>query len=281
MGSNHSSPVEYNPIEGLDDLTDVARTVLMVIQVISCIIGGAGNSLTILAVLCNKKLQTYNNFYVTHLALVDLTISLVLVPINIHGLWRGAPPHCDIVAAVALSTIVLSILSLFMIAFNRYILICRTFRDYQRIYTRRNVLISLIVMWLYSLAVVLPMFSFKGFGWSVKTHYCFFTNYNFLSYIYVVTVIAPIGNMLPTFGTATCYMFIIKKIRSSERMMKRMRPEIRVRQASGSDDLHVHSSPQQVQFFSCAKKKLFIIKSFCRMKLKSLLDHHALIKTLS
>lgn len=238
MGSNYSSTVEYNPEEGLDDLTKESSSIMMAIHIVVSIIGGAGNLLTILAVLCNKKLQTYNNFYVTHLALIDLTISLVLVPINFNGLMFGPPPHCDIVAAVALCTIILSILSLFMIAFNRYVLICKNLKTYQRLYTRRNVLISLVVMWSYSLAVVLPMFSFHGLGWSVKTTYCFFTNYNFLSYIYVVTVIAPIGNMLPTFATATCYTFIIKKIRASQRLLERNTPVIRINKTYSNDNLH-------------------------------------------
>ena len=224
MGNNATHPViECNPSEDLDELSAGFRIGCIVFQCILSVTGAFGNLLTLTAVFSCKKLRRTHNVYIAHLAFVDLLISGVLVPINIYGLAEhkigDETLACTIIGVLSLAALVASILSLWMVALNRYVLICRGSVLYCKMYNKVTVPVSICLMWGWAFAVVLPMLSFDGIGWSDKTHYCFFVNYDFVTYIYICVCLAQAGVVVPAAGTAFCYMLIIKKLRATARKL--------------------------------------------------------------
>lgn len=217
------SIIEYSPSPFLDDIPIEFRTFCIIFQSILALTGTFGNVLTLIAVFSCKKLRRTHNAYIAHLAFVDIVISGVLVPINIYGLSQQKDGDdtigCIIIAAISLAALVASILSLFMVALNRYVLICKGMHTYVRMYNKKTVSISICLLWFWAFTVVLPMLSFDGLGWSKKTHYCFFINYDFTAYMYMSLGLAQAGVVLPAAGTSMCYIMIIKKLRDSARKL--------------------------------------------------------------
>ena len=220
MGNN--ATIHYNPAEDLDDLNPGFVTFCVVLQSILCVVGGLGNILTLLAIILSKALHKSYNAYIAHLACMDLIICFAMIPSNIRAISgnHGEPANCAAIGAIALICLVVSILSLMMIGLNRYILICRSLSFYKKIYNKRMIAITFAVMWLWALAVVLPMLSFNGLGWSRKNHYCFFVNYDFITYLYVSVGLAQLGIVVPAGVTASCYVLIIKKLKSTARRLE-------------------------------------------------------------
>lgn len=221
MGANNT--ILYQPEEGLDDVSYAFRIFLIVFQSILCLVGGFGNVLTIIAVLACKKLRRTHNAYVAHLAFVDFVISALLIPTNIYGLYHDKSADdsigCKAIAVISLAALVSSTLSLFMVALNRYILICKGAYTYTRLYNWKTVPLTIMLLWIWAFAVVLPLLSFGGLGWSIKTHYCFFVNYDFTTYMYINLGLAQGGVVVPAAGTSICYMLIIRKLRATARKL--------------------------------------------------------------
>ena len=220
MGNN--ATIHYDPAEDLDDLNPGFVTFCVVLQSILCVVGGLGNILTLLAIILSKALHKSYNAYIAHLACVDLVICCALIPINILGLLNkdSVPANCAAIGAIALISLVISILSLMMIGLNRYILICKNLDFYTRIYNKKMIVITIGIMWLWAFAVVLPMLSFDGLGWSQKTHYCFFINYHFVTYLYMSIGLAQLGVVVPAGITAFCYVLIIRKLKSTAKKLE-------------------------------------------------------------
>ncbi|XP_067942277.1 melatonin receptor type 1B-A-like [Watersipora subatra] len=217
MGNN--ATIEYNPREGLDNLPQGFRTFCIVFQSLLSLTGTLGNLLTLVAVFSCKKLRRTHNAYIAHLAFVDLLISGFLVPTNIYGLsqekMQDDSISCKVVGIISLAALVASILSLFMVALNRYVLICKGMQTYIKMYNKMTIPISIGLIWVWAFAVVLPMLTFNGIGWSIKTHYCFFINYDFITFIYICVGLAQAGVIIPAAGTSICYLLIIKKLKAT------------------------------------------------------------------
>jgi len=217
MGANNTAL--YQPGDTLDYLVEEYKIALTVCQICLCVLGSSGNILTILAVILAKHLHRTHNIYIAHLACVDLLINAFLIPTNIYGFQYGIPSNCPVIGAISIICLVVSILSLLMVALNRYILICKDASTYARFYNRKTVSVSIVVMWLYACALIIPMQSFHALGWSVKTWYCFFVNYDFSTYIYVSVCMSQLGVVAPAGGTALCYVLIMRKMRASAKKL--------------------------------------------------------------
>lgn len=217
---NITGVVEYDPPAGLDTLHPNYVIGLCVILGIISFTGGAGNLLTIMAIGLHKGLQKSYTAYIAHLASVDLLISAFLVPSNISGILTTPYSGCEVLSVISLCGSVVSILNLMMISVNRYILLCKDRHMYEKFFIKRNVAISMALMWVYALAVTIPLKAFDGLGWSVKYHNCIFQSYKFDVYLYVVVCFSVLGLVVPVSVTSICYILIIKKLRSTAKKLQ-------------------------------------------------------------
>ena len=139
---------------GTEGLYSTTQTVIMtLICLFICIFGSIGNSMVIIAILLSKKLQTPTNAFVVCLATADLItcslqmwiISCVLGWLLPYAKWLCVAIHYMIGICISAS-----ILNLAAISINRYILITKPLKTYQKIYTPVNTGVMVAATWIIS-----------------------------------------------------------------------------------------------------------------------------------
>ena len=119
-----------------------------------------GNLFVFAAIYRNKRLQTVTSIFVINLALSDILISVLVLPLScgasIANRWVFGPIGClvfdlagYILAGVSLQTLTLT-------ALNRYVCIDKDLM-YARIFTKRNVILMNLCSWIMTI-------TFAGFG---------------------------------------------------------------------------------------------------------------------
>nr|XP_054767514.1 melatonin receptor type 1C-like [Lytechinus pictus] len=154
------------------------RAIVATMFILASILGTAGNSLVILAVVFSRKLRTITNVFVVNLAVADLLTSLIL-PWNAVALlstegWPLAEWVCSAAAGILFTCVGCSTYTLASIALNRYILITKRLQSYQAIFKLRNLAIWITLTWIIPFALcVIPGFVGLGqLGYNEKYSTC-------------------------------------------------------------------------------------------------------------
>ena len=117
-----------------------------------------GNTLVILAVYKTKALRRNpQNYYLISLATTDILNAVVCMPITLVVLIEGRWPLGDSGSMISISSMV-SLLTLGIIAINRYVKIVRSAILYQKIFCKRNVLKSIAIPWICTAVLVFGAF---------------------------------------------------------------------------------------------------------------------------
>ncbi|XP_071171087.1 G-protein coupled receptor moody-like [Mytilus edulis] len=115
------------------------------------VVGCTGNIMVILAIKKEKKLQTVSNVFVMNLAVCDLLLLGCILPFNIYTYisdgWYITSTLCKLVGFWGYTLTGTTIITLTLIAFNRYKLVL-DIGAYKQLYTRRNIILMLMVAWL-------------------------------------------------------------------------------------------------------------------------------------
>ncbi|KAJ8026724.1 G-protein coupled receptor moody [Holothuria leucospilota] len=142
------------------------------------VLGMAGNFLVILAVWRHRSLQNSTNAFIVNLAFADLLTS-ALLPIYVASFWTttytsSMDSFCALSTGLLRAFVSCSTLSLAAISINRLVIVTQAKRTYRWLFTRRRIVYSIFVMWIYG---ILLSFSthFTGFvrlGFDVTIHQC-------------------------------------------------------------------------------------------------------------
>lgn len=127
-----------------------------------------GNGVLILVTLRNKNLRTVTNFFVASLALCDLLMGCLVIPLVVlaeEGLLGRSPQVCLAVFCLTISNLLVSCLMLMAIAVERFVAIVCPLRHHA-LSTGRNAAMVITFCWTYSILVgCLPLA-----GWNVATN---------------------------------------------------------------------------------------------------------------
>lgn len=169
-----------------------------VVYTLIFVVGVAGNLLVCLVILRHQAMKTPTNYYLFSLAVSDLLVLLLGMPLEVYEMWRNypflfGPVGCYFKTALFETVCFASILSVTTVSVERYVAILHPFRAKLES-TRRRALRVLCVVWAFSVLFSLPNTSIHG----IKLHYF------------------PNGSLVP--GSATCtvikpmwiYNFIIQ-----------------------------------------------------------------------
>nr|XP_036871707.1 neuromedin-U receptor 2 isoform X2 [Manis javanica] len=161
-------------------------------------VGVIGNLLVCLVILRHQTMKTPTNYYLFSLAISDLLVLLLGMPLEVYEMWRNYPflfgsVGCYFKTALFETVCFASILSVTTVSVERYVAILHPFRAKLES-TRRRALRILSIVWGFSVLFSLPNTSIHG----IKFHYF------------------PNGSLVP--GSATCavikpmwiYNFIIQ-----------------------------------------------------------------------
>lgn len=169
-----------------------------VVYTLIFVVGVAGNLLVCLVILRHQTMKTPTNYYLFSLAISDLLVLLLGMPLEVYEMWRNypflfGPVGCYFKTALFETVCFASILSVTTVSVERYVAILHPFRAKLEC-TRRRALRVLGIIWVFSVLFSLPNTSLHG----IKLHYF------------------PNGSLVP--GSATCtvikpmwiYNFIIQ-----------------------------------------------------------------------
>ncbi|XP_022080047.1 melatonin receptor type 1B-B-like [Acanthaster planci] len=192
VSSVNSSATDYSSTtpSWMQDITTMAviqslqtypeRVVVAILWLLVALVNITGNTMVILAVVFSKKLRTSTNVFVVSLSVADLLTGLAL-PMSAVGLlspgnswpWSTEAP-CYLAALLLFVSSSASLFNLASIALNRLILIKRPMTLYRSLYTRRNLVVNVIVLWFVALAtmIVPPLLGIGGFGYDKQHHTC-------------------------------------------------------------------------------------------------------------
>ena len=151
---------------------------IIVGTVMSIIVLGAilGNILVIASVASNRKLRTITNFYVVSLAIADLLVATLVMPIaivvQITGRWLFRVIGCDIHVLLDVMLCTASILNLCCISLDRYFAITKPLKYYTK-RSKRLALIMICITWIVAALVSCPhILGWRDEGRWENTHQC-------------------------------------------------------------------------------------------------------------
>ncbi|XP_067014475.2 uncharacterized protein 5-HT2B [Anabrus simplex] len=120
----------------------------------------AGNILVCLAIAWERRLQNVTNYFLMSLAITDLMVAVLVMPLGILTLVRGffPLPSAYCLAWICLDVLfcTASIMHLCTISVDRYLSLRYPMR-FGRNKTRRRVTLKIVFVWLLSLAMSLPL----------------------------------------------------------------------------------------------------------------------------
>ena len=138
-------------------------------------LGVGGNVLTITSIAMTRSLHSVPNIYLCSLAASDLILCTIAMPSTFVGYTIRIPDElCSVLAEIIFTCITVSLMSITMVAVNRYVLVVKPSQYYLAIYTTRNVKISIATIWLLGVLYgTPPHFGFGEYVYNHKMGGCF------------------------------------------------------------------------------------------------------------
>ncbi|XP_037320222.2 melanopsin-A-like isoform X2 [Pungitius pungitius] len=147
------------------DVPDHAHYTIGVVILVVGITGMLGNFLVIYAFCRSRSLRTPSNIFIINLAVTDFLMCLTQAPVffinSMHKRWIFGKKGCEIYAFCGALFGICSMMTLMVIAVDRYVVITRPLASLG-LMSRRKALGILAAAWVYSAGWSLPPF----FGWS-------------------------------------------------------------------------------------------------------------------
>lgn len=209
-----------------EDLVDsTISTMIMAVYCIISVVGICGNTLTVLSILLNKKLKSIPNVYIGNLAIADFIVCLVIAPFSAYVLavdLSVIPTNvCKFIGALNVGLLAKTMFGLAAIAINRYVLLVKGSQLYTRVYTRRNVIVSVIFLWTLPVCLVIPaLLGFGEFGYNSKMGTCIFIAHDSTTYIYVQALLHGVCVGPCASAALFCYISIIIHFRRTQHRLQ-------------------------------------------------------------
>ncbi|XP_067008122.2 5-hydroxytryptamine receptor 1-like [Anabrus simplex] len=140
---------------------------VIITLVLLCVILGTllGNILVCISVLLVRKLRRPSNYLLVSLAVSDLCVALLVMPMalvyEILGVWSFGPVLCDIWVSFDLLCCTASILNLCMISVDRYLAITKPL-EYSIKRTPLRMMIYIAIVWIGAACICLPPIAILG-----------------------------------------------------------------------------------------------------------------------
>ena len=194
------------------------------ILVIICTVSVIGN-ITLFVIFTRKStLRTISNGFLLNLAFADLLVSVLNMPITVVTIieqeWIFGETACVFLGFTTMLSFVSSVMSLAMIAINRYYYVVR-WRTYPAIFTRIKSVMFGAAVWLISSLISLPpLFGWAEYRFIPGKSYCFVFWPSDVYYMYFMLTICFFG---PLIAVSLSYFYIFKFTREAKRRVHQHR----------------------------------------------------------
>uniref|UniRef100_A0A8C6SW62 Melatonin receptor 1Bb n=1 Tax=Neogobius melanostomus TaxID=47308 RepID=A0A8C6SW62_9GOBI len=167
--------------------------ILASVLIFTTVVDVLGNLLVIISVFRNRKLRNSGNVFVVSLAFADLVVCMVR-----HGQDQSVSGFLMGLSVIG------SIFNITGIAVNRYCYICHSF-SYSRLYSYRNTLMFVALIWLLTVAAIIPNFFVGSLKYDPRVYSCTFAQNVSSSYTVAVVVV---HFLVPIAVVTFCYLRI-------------------------------------------------------------------------
>ncbi|XP_048356668.1 5-hydroxytryptamine receptor 2B [Sphaerodactylus townsendi] len=236
---------------------------LLILMVIIPTIGG--NILVILAVSLEKKLQYATNYFLMSLAVADLLVGLLVMPIALLTVmseiaWPLPQDLCPVWLFLDVLFSTASIMHLCAISLDRYVAIKKPIQASQY-NSRATTLIKITVVWLISIGIALPI-PIRGLGEDTATltnFTCLLTPQRFGDFILYGSVAAffiPLAIMVVT------YFLTIRALRKKAHLINKLPQRLNWSAVSTvfQRDVTPSSSPEKLAMLNGSRKDKALAK---------------------
>ncbi|XP_022790513.1 melatonin receptor type 1C-like [Stylophora pistillata] len=188
-----------------------------------------GNVLICVALLRTPALRTVANMFVINLAVSDILMAVVCMPLTlcvlISGNWPFSVAVCDLQGFFMFSFGIVSQVNMSVVALNRYFAVCRPF-DCKAIFTKGNVIWMIALLWILpSVASVPPLVGWGYYAFNGGKAFCIYpfnVNLIYTTIVQLLFIAFPLG--LIGFSYAKCIMAIRANNRQIAQMEDNSRP---------------------------------------------------------
>ena len=207
-----------------------------IILVVICTVSVFGNITLFFILMRRKSLRTIANGFLLNLAFADLLVSVLNMPITVVTIvqqrWIFGDRACKLLGFTTMLSFVSSVMSLAMIAINRYYYVVQ-WKSYPSIFTpRRSVLLAGIV-WLMSLSLSLPpLFGWAEYRYIPGKSYCFVFWPSDVYYMYFMLIICFFGPLTIVFVS---YFNILKFTREAKQRVNRHSENMKSKEEAQTD----------------------------------------------
>ncbi|XP_036451514.1 opsin 4xa [Colossoma macropomum] len=214
------------------DVPDHAHYIVAFFVAVIGAVGVMGNALVMYAFFCNKKLRTPPNYFIMNLAVSDFLMATTQSPIFfvncMYKEWVFGEIGCKMYAFCGALFGITSMINLLAISIDRYIVITKPLQAI-RWTSKRRTLLSILLVWLYSLAWSLaPLLGWSSYipeglmtscTWDYVTSTPANKSYTLMLCCFVFFI--PLGII------SYCYFFMFLAIRSTSRDVERLGTHVR------------------------------------------------------
>ena len=164
-----------------------------------CLAASIGNVSLFLIVYKNPNLRTITNMFILNLAAADILVSVLSMPVTmvtvVNGCWVFGHTACVALGYFTILSFIASVMSLGMIAINRYFYIVK-WNTYTINFTRRKVLLYAAGVWFLSMSLASPpLLGWAEYRFIPGKSYCFVywpSNIYFMYFMITVCFFGPL-----------------------------------------------------------------------------------------
>eukprot|EP00057_Strongylocentrotus_purpuratus_P029992 XP_780410.1 PREDICTED: G-protein coupled receptor 84-like [Strongylocentrotus purpuratus] len=204
----------------------IQRSIIAALLSLISIIGLGGNILVLFSMLLSRKLQTQTNIFVVNLCVADFLTCLSLpfqaaaaVLDDDTGLFLFSDGFCALVTMLEITCLGSSILTLTLIAVNRFVLITRSKATCRRLFSPLVLVIALLMTWLIPAAEfgIPAVAGFIELSYYPRFRICAWNeNYPLSKFLIGPTLVLALSVTLVCY--AKTYLFVRRHARSVENL---------------------------------------------------------------
>lgn len=184
------------------------------------LLGFLGNTLVFCAIKRNPRLRTISNMFVFGLAVSDILMSALCMPLSlttlIHGQWIFGDIICQAHGFFVFTLGLASLHMMALVSVNRYFCILKPAK-YQVLFKKRRTILFILIVWVDALVGSIPplFFSFGGYSFQPGKAMCLYEFDKNIPYTVFIEVVF-IGT--PLCVIALCYAFVFKEVNRSNKV---------------------------------------------------------------
>ena len=188
---------------------------MIVLNVLSLL----GNILVCISVYRNTRLRTTTNLYIIALAVSDLLSAIFVIPLStgvlISSRWPFGETLCQINAFFSVFATYVSPVTMGLTALNRFVRICKSDQEYQRLFSRRKSRVIVATAWTFVACYVLftRLTGLQDFRFGPGYAACLNVHLSKLGTIIHYIIVVGLFFILPMAVTIFSYRKVYKKIR--------------------------------------------------------------------